>query len=538
MPASVAAAPALPVAWRGRCERPLIGVMAVLLGAFISTLNVRITVSGLADIRGALSLGFDEASWVSTVFSAAQMVVTPAAAWMSTVLSTRRVLLWTGTIFAAASFLPPFTHDYDALIGLQFIRGLAVGAFIPAALGFILRSLAPQWWIWGIAAYSFRFVFSQNIGSAIEGWYADTGHWQWIFWQNVVLTPVMTGLAAISMPRRPIDRELLHRTDWGGIAYAGVGFGLLYAGLDQGNRLDWLHSGTVSGLLLAGALLVLAFLIHESRAEHPLIHLRVLVQLNVAVPSLMISVYGFGVAATSFVIPDYLTRVQGLRALQISDALYWVALPQFVLVPLVALLLRWIDARLLLVFGFAMIAIGSWLNTGLTHDWVSADFVRSAAVEAVGLAFGLTALITFAVANITPEEAAARAATVQIARLIGNEFGNALIQTFVRVREQIHSNLLGLHVSEASAAVGRATAQLAAPFESRPTGLGEATAQGLGVLANVVRREAYVLAYIDAFWLIAWVSLLGILLVVLLRQPPRNPMTPPRIAPLSSVIAS
>ncbi len=51
-------------------------------------------------------------------------------------------------------------------------------------------------------------------------------------------------------------------------------------------------------------------------------------------------------------LPDYLTRVQGLRALQIDEALNWIALPQFVLVPLVALLLQRIDARLLLVFGF------------------------------------------------------------------------------------------------------------------------------------------------------------------------------------------
>ena len=141
----------------GRCEYPVVGVVAVMIGAFISTLNVRITTQGLADIRGALGLGFDEGSWISTIFSAAQMVVTPAAAWMSTVLSTRRVLLWTGAIFALASLPPPLVHDYDTLIALQFVRGLAVGAFIPAALGFVLRSLAPQWWIWGIAAYAFRF---------------------------------------------------------------------------------------------------------------------------------------------------------------------------------------------------------------------------------------------------------------------------------------------------------------------------------------------------------------------------------------------
>jgi DHA2 family multidrug resistance protein len=444
------------------------------------------------------------------------------------VLSTRRVLLWTGTIFAVTSLFPPFVRDYDTLIALQLVRGLAVGAFIPAALGFILRSLAPRWWIWGIAAYAFRFTFSQNIGSAIEGWYADTGHWQWIFWQNTLLTPIMTALAAIAMPRRPVDRALFARTDWVGIVYAGIGFGLIYAGLDQGNRLDWFNSGTINGLLLAGALLVVAFLIHESRSEYPLIHLRVLVTPNVAIPAVLISIFGFGVIATSFVLPDYLTRVQGLRALQISDALYWVALPQIVLVPLVALLVQRIDARLLLVFGFAVIALGSWLSTGLTHDWVSSNFIPSAALEAVGLAFAITALITFAVANITPPQAAAIAATIQIARLLGNEFGNALIQTFVRMREQTYSNLIGLHLIAGSPAAEQATAQLAGPFGVRPTGLGDAARQGAGVLANLVRREAYVLAYIDAFWLIAWVAVAGILLVLFLRRPPPNPLTPPR----------
>src|SRR5215813_9528751 len=213
MPATTAAAP-MPLPATVRCEYPVIGVVAVLVGAFISTLNVRLTTQGLADIRGALSLGFDEGSWVSTVFNAAQMVVTPAAAWMSTVLGTRRVLLWTGTIFAAASLPPPLLHNYDTLIALQIVRGLAVGTFIPAALGFILRSLAPQWWIWVIAAYAFRFVFSQNIATGVEGWYSETGRWEWIFWQNAAMTPVMLILVWIAMPRRPVDRTLLNRTDW------------------------------------------------------------------------------------------------------------------------------------------------------------------------------------------------------------------------------------------------------------------------------------------------------------------------------------
>jgi DHA2 family multidrug resistance protein len=66
------------------------------------------------------------------------------------------------------------------------------------------------------------------------------------------------------------------------------------------------------------------------------------------------------------------------------------------------------------------------------------------------------------------------------------------------------------------------------PFGNRAIGIGEPAAQGTAVLASIVRREAYVLAYIDAFWLIAWVSLLGILLALLLRAPPPNPLIPSR----------
>jgi DHA2 family multidrug resistance protein len=252
----------------------------------------------------------------------------------------------------------------------------------------------------------------------------------------------------------------------------------------------------------------------------------VFIQPNIAVPALLISIYGFGGTATSFVLPEYMTRIQGLRALQIGDTLNWIVLPQFVLVPLVTLLLKRIDARMLLAFGFSMIALGSWIDTGLTHDWASGDFMVSQLIEAVGLAFAITALITFAVANITPPQAAAIATLIQIARLLGNEIGSAVIQTFVRVREQVYSNLIGLHVVAGLTTTEQATAQLATPFGSRATGIGDPAAQGAGVLANLVRREAYVLAYIDAFWLIAWVSVLGILLILLLRPPPPNPLIP------------
>jgi DHA2 family multidrug resistance protein len=523
-PGSIASPPRL----AAHCSRPLLGVIAVLLGAFLSSLNTRLTSFGLADIRGGMGLGFDEGSWLTTVFGGAQMVMAPSAAWLSTMIGTRRFLLWTSVIFAATSLLIPLTPDYGTIIALQLVRGLAVGAFIPASLGFILRSLTPRWWMWGLAAYSFRFVFSQNIAGSLEALYSESGAWQWIFWQNVLLTPIMTALVWYAMPREPIDLALLRQTEWRGLTLVGVGLGLIYAGLDQGNRLDWLNSGVVSGLLAGGGLLLIGFIVTELMAEHPLIRLRVVAKRNVWLSAVLISIYGFGVMATAFVLPDYLTRVQGLRELQIGDVLNWIALPQFVLVPLAAVLLRRIDARILIAIGFALIAYASWLNTGLTHDWAGSDFLPSQIVGAIGLAFGITALIAFGVANITPAEAPTIAAVIQIGRLFGNEVGSAFVQTYVRVREQVYSNLTGLHLIAGSDRGETVVSAASAPFAARPTGAGDPTLQGLASVGNLIRREAYVLAYIDGFWIIAWVMAAGIVLLLLLRIPPPNPLTPPR----------
>jgi DHA2 family multidrug resistance protein len=141
----------------------------------------------------------------------------------------------------------------------------------------------------------------------------------------------------------------------------------------------------------------------------------------------------------------------------------------------------------------------------------------------------ITALVTFAVANITPPQAAAIAATIQTARLFGAELGSAFVQTFVRVREQFHSNLIEQHLASGSDIVERTLAAVASGLNDRPVGLGDANAQALYIVGARVQRESFVLAYIDAFWVIAWVLAGAILLLLLLRAPPPNPLTPPRI---------
>jgi DHA2 family multidrug resistance protein len=329
------------------------------------------------------------------------------------------------------------------------------------------------------------------------------------------------------MQREPIDRAKLAAGDWNAIVFSGLGLAFVYAALDQGNRLDWLNSGLVVGLLLAGGLLLVAFVVTELSAEHPLIDVGVARQANVWIPTVMIAVYGFGASATSFVLPDYLARVQGLRSLQVGPVLEWIALPQIVLVPLMAWLLRYLDARLLFAAGLSLIAIGSWMNTGLTHDWVGRDFLLSQLVEAVGLALGITSLIFFGIANITPAKAITVAGMIQTGRLLGNEIGSAYIQSYVRVQEQVHSNQVGVTLTVGEAVTEDRLAQLSQLIASQAAAIANPDAAAALAIGSLVRREAYVLAYADAFWLVAWVLTCGLGLLLFLSRPPPNPLTPP-----------
>src|SRR3981189_3245508 len=106
---------------------PWMGLLAVLLGTFISTLNTRLSTFGLADIRGAVHAGFDEGTWITTSQAVAQMFLAPVALWLGGVSGPRRVLLNAAVAFAVICLIEPLSPNLQTLLGLQFAGGLASG---------------------------------------------------------------------------------------------------------------------------------------------------------------------------------------------------------------------------------------------------------------------------------------------------------------------------------------------------------------------------------------------------------------------------
>jgi DHA2 family multidrug resistance protein len=202
----------------------------------------------------------------------------------------------------------------------------------------------------------------------------------------------------------------------------------------------------------------------------------------------------------------------------------WGALPMVVLVPLSIFMLRHVDPRGVLIIGLSAFAAANLLGTQLTHDWARDDFVVIALLQSIGQAFTLLPIILIALSNSDFTRATAFAAYIQIMRLGGAEIGVALMGTWLRVREQIHSNYIGQHIESGADNVTRMLKQLADSFASR--GAATAPARALGSLSALAAREANVLAYIDGFWLTFWLAMIALAFIALMTRAPPGPFTP------------
>ena len=156
----------------------------------------------------------------------------------------------------------------------------------------------------------------------------------------------------------------------------------------------------------------------------------------------------------------------------------------------------------------------------LTHDWVGEDFLPSQLVQAVGQSFGLTSLVWFALKHLQPSEVFTFRAMLQTGRLFGAELGAAFVQTFVRMREQTYSNLIGLHINTGSLLTDQRLDDYAQAVAGRSVGQPEAAARAIALLARTVQKQAYVLAYIDGFMVLGFAVIGALLLMLLLRDPP------------------
>jgi DHA2 family multidrug resistance protein len=513
--AATSAAPANTVS-----AKTWVAVIGATLGAFMAVLNIQIVNASLADIQGAIGAGIDDGGWISTSYLIAEIVVIPLSGWLAQVFSVRRYLLTNALLFLALSVACAFAQDLPQMIALRAIQGFTGGVLIPMAFTLIITLLPKAKQPIGLALFALSATFAPAIGPTIGGYLTENFGWQYIFYVNLVPGAVMIGMLYVSLDARPMKLSLLAQGDWLGIITMAIGLSALQTVLEEGNKDDWFGSPFIVRLSVISAVALAAFLWIELTAERPLLNLRLLFRRNFGFGILANFLLGIALYGSVYVLPVYLSRIQGYNAEQIGMVLAWTGLPQLLLIPLVPKLMQRFDPRLLIGTGFALFAASNFMNVFMTADYATDQLFWPNVVRALGQALVMAPLSAVATSGIEAENAGSASGLFNMMRNLGGAVGIAVLQTFLTKREQFHSNVLTQSVSLLEQATRDRIAQLTQYFVKHGIiDRTEASHRALVAIGHVVQQQAYILAFSDTFYLLGAGLIVALAATLLLKKP-------------------
>ncbi len=508
-------------------KSPMLGILGVIMGAGIVTLTGRMLTLGLADLKGHVGISYDAGAWIGSAFNVALMFIGPFTVYLGGLIGPRKILFISATAFTVICTFLPLIHDYSLLIVALVLAGLTSGTFYPLTLTFALRNIPLRFLPFTIALYAAFVDGAVNIAPSLYGWYRDHLSWQWMFWNSSVITLVMMGCVYYGIPESPATRKSGTAPSFAGFLYASAGFAMLFAALDQGERLDWWRSGVFTALVLGGSWFLLCALVRRLRSPNPLVDLPYLRQWNTLLLGVGLLLFRFTLLGTIILVPQSLA-IHGFEADQIGPAVIWSAAP-LLFIGFVAglMLVAKFDSRLLMATGFTCMAFAAYLNANLTSVWSASNYYRTELLMGVGQAVAFIGLVATLVLQAIfsgglskPQWTLTFSAFFHVIRLFGGQMGVAFMGHFVAQKEKLHSNLLGLRVQRGNWITDGSLHQLRAGMFSKSSGLAAATGRAAELIGGRLRLQAYTMSIIDGFYLLAWACVSTLILVALLRKSP------------------
>jgi DHA2 family multidrug resistance protein len=501
--------------------RDWLAVAAAILGAFTAILDIQITNSSLSDIQGALGASSEEGSWISTAYLMAEIIVIPLTGWLGSVFGLRRYLATNTALFIGFSIACALSSSLTEMILFRAGQGFTGGVLIPTAITIVRTRLPKSQQGVGIALFGLTATFAPAIGPTVGGWLTDNLSWHYIFYLNLVPGPIALALQLNVLDKAPMKLEELAKGDWVGIGLMALGLPALTFVLEEGQRKDWFGSPVIVQATWLAIFGIAGFVIRELTAARPFINLRVLKSRSVGGGCLLMTVLGAVSFGSIYVIPVYCAQIQGYNAEQIGYVVMWSGLPQLVLFPAMPFFMKRFDPRLLVLIGTLLFAASCFINVNLTHDVGMDQLIVPQLLRAAGQPLFTVPLSQISTAGLPPRDTADASALSNMMRNLGGSVGIAMLSTMIERREHFHFSVLAEAMTQNAVLTQQRLGAMVASMQAHMLDPIAARAHALGMIATQVRREAYVMAYSDAFWIIGVGLIISLAAIALLKKPQR-----------------
>src|SRR5258707_14698442 len=286
--------------------QPLLGILGVVTGAGVVTLTSRMISLGMPDFRGLHGFGYDESAWISSAFDAGLMFVGPFTVYLGGLIGPRRILLAAAALFTTLLIFLPFAHSCSLVIALVLLCGLTSGTFYPLTLTFALPNIPLRYLPFTLALYATFVDGAVNIAPSLYGFYRNHLSWEWMFWNSAVIAPAMMLCIYFGIPAPPPRKKSGPAPSFVGFLYLSAGLALIFAALQQGERLDWFRSGLFNACFWSGSFFLLCALIRRLRGPNFLVALPYLRKWNTLLLGALLFWFRFTLCTTIILIPQSL----------------------------------------------------------------------------------------------------------------------------------------------------------------------------------------------------------------------------------------
>jgi MFS transporter, DHA2 family, multidrug resistance protein len=494
---------------------PWPGFLLMCLGMFMAILDIQVVATSLPTIKEAFEISADAMSWIQTAYLIAEVIAIPLTGLFTRVLTLRWLFVCAITLFTAASFGCALSSGFGTLIAFRVVQGFAGGALIPAVFSavfllFPTRLHATATTVGGVVA-----VLAPTIGPVVGGWITETYSWHWLFLINVIPGLIAAAATPFLLPRQEPRLADLAKLDGISVALAAAALASLEIGLKDAPHDGWL-SAHCAGLFFGSAACAVIFIRRTLRAANPVVNLATLKQRSFAVGCALSFCLGVGLFGSVYLMPVFLAFVRDHNAFEIGSIMLVTGVAQLVTAPFAAALESRLGARSLTCVGFALFAVGLAMSAMQTRLADFDEMLWPQVVRGVAIMFCLLPPTRLALGSLAEIQVPDASGLFNLMRNLGGAIGIAVIDTILYARSAVHAENFRDRLLAGDATAAQAIGLSKEIFARRLPGPPDA--QAVAFVRPMVEKASLALSVNEAWALLAWVAVLGLLLVPLAQE--------------------
>jgi EmrB/QacA subfamily drug resistance transporter len=427
--------------------------IVVVLGSLMSILDTTIVNVALQTLHTQLHSPLSDIQWVITGYLLALAVVIPLSGWSSRRFGAKNMYLMSIVLFTAGSALCGLATSTTELVVFRVLQGIGGGMIMPVGQMILADAAGPKRMGRVLAVTGVPTLLGPILGPTIGGLLIDTTSWRWIFYVNVPIGVIATVLAVRMLPA-PKRAAAPPRLDVPGLLMLATGLPLLTYGLAEIGVTGGFSSPKVSVTIIAGVVLIAAFIWHALRVPAPLLDLKLFRRDTYAAAAAAMFFLGAALFGVMILLPLYFQNIRGESVLDTGLLLGPQGIGMAMVMPIVGRMADRIGGGPLTIFGVIVASLAGipFGLIGAHTSLVAIGFEQL--VRGVGIGFAFMPAFIAAFAALQRDELPDAAPQLTVLMRIGGSLGTALLTVVL----QHALTSAGAHPSLAAAAGAYGTA--------------------------------------------------------------------------------